>query len=410
MNTTTVFDKTSSAWLLEPRYISSCGGTRSSKTVSNLQLLIVVLIGEEARGDRPTVNSVVSESMPHLRRGAIRDFQAIMKGEGIWQEARWSETQKTYTFGNGSILEFFSADDAGKVFGSARDRLFVNEAQHIAWETFRQLAVRTRGIILCDYNPTHSFWLNERIETKDNCITVRSTYRDNPFLTPEQVREIEDNRHDTNWWTVFGEGRIGTLEGVVYEFEIVRDLPDTSAMLETYGLDYGFTNSITAGVHCFIDRRKKDIWLDEILYRKGLLNDDIAAALRGAGVPRSVHIYADAAEPKTNEDLRRYGFTVDACDKTSTSDRHNPITAQITFLKTWHIHVTQRSLNLIDEMRGYVWDTDRSGERLNVPVKVKDHLMDAFRYGCYTPLAQGGSGQYTVGFPHKRPRQYATHH
>lgn len=409
MNTTRVFDKMSAAWLLEPRYISSCGGTRSSKTYSTLQLFILALVGEELRHAAPTVNSVVSESMPHLKRGAIRDFQTIMKGEGIWQESRWSETAKTYTFGNGSILEFFSVDDAGKVFGSARDRLFVNEAQHIKWETFRQLAVRTRGLIVCDYNPTHSFWLNERIETKDNCIVVHSTYVDNQFLTPEQVREIEDNRHDTNWWTVFGEGKVGTLEGVVYDFEIVRDLPETSAMLETYGLDYGFTNSITAVTHNFIDRRKKDLWLDEVLYRKGMLNSDIADALRAAGVSRAVHIYADAAEPKSNEDLRRYGFTVDACDKTSTSDKHNPITAQITFLKTWHIHVTQRSLNLIDEMRGYVWDTGRDGERLNVPVKVKDHLMDAFRYGCYTPLAQGGSGAYTIGFPQKRTRPNAHH-
>jgi len=409
MNTTRVFDKMSAAWLQEPRYISSCGGTRSSKTYSTLQLFILALVGEELRHAAPTVNSVVSESMPHLKRGAIRDFQTIMKGEGIWQESRWSETAKTYTFGNGSILEFFSVDDAGKVFGSARDRLFVNEAQHIKWETFRQLAVRTRGLIVCDYNPTHSFWLNERIETKDNCIVVHSTYVDNQYLTPEQVREIEDNRHDTNWWTVFGEGKVGTLEGVVYDFEIVRDLPDTAAMLETYGLDYGFTNSITAVTHNFIDRRKKDIWLDEVLYRKGMLNSDIADALRAAGVSRAVHIYADAAEPKSNEDLRRYGFTVDACDKTSTSDRHNPITAQITFLKTWHIHVTQRSLNLIDEMRGYVWDTGRDGERLNVPVKVKDHLMDAFRYGCYTPLAQGGSGAYTIGFLQKRTRPNAHH-
>jgi phage terminase large subunit len=402
MNTTRVFDKMSAAWVQDPRYISSCGGTRSSKTYSALQLFIIALVGEENRGAAPTINSVVSESVPHLKRGAIRDFTKIMKDEGIWQESRWSETGKAYTFGNGSLLEFFSVDDAGKVFGSARDRIFVNEAQHVKWETFRQLAVRTRGMIVCDYNPTHSFWLNERIEPKDNCVTVHSTYLDNQYLTPEQVREIEDNRHDTNWWTVFGEGKVGTLEGLVYpDIDIVRELPDTSGMLETYGLDYGFTNSITAVVHCFIDRGRKAIWLDEVLYRKGLLNSDIAEALRAAGVSRSTHIYADAAEPKSNEELRRYGFTVDACDKTSTTDRHNPITAQISFLKTYRLHVTQRSLNLIDEARGYVWDTNKDGDRLNVPVKVRDHLMDAFRYGCYTPLAQGGSGHYSISYGRK---------
>ena len=396
MKTTRVFDKMSAAWVKNPRYISSVGGTRSSKTYSALQLFIIALLGEEMRKDAPTVNSVVSESMPHLKRGAIRDFQTIMKKDGVWQESRWSETAKTYTFGNGSILEFFSVDDAGKVFGSARDRIFVNEAQHIKWETFRQLAVRTRGIIVADYNPTHSFWLNERIETKENCITIHSTYLDNQFLTPEQVREIEDNRHDTNWWTVFGEGKVGTLEGVVYDFDIVHDLPDTAGLLETYGLDFGFTNSITAVARCLINRGRKEIWLEEILYRKGLLNSDIADALRDAGVSRSAKIYADAAEPKSIRELETYGFNIEKCDKTGNGDKHNPITSQITFLKTYRLHVTQASLNLIDEMRGYVWDTDRNGDRLNVPVKVRDHLMDAFRYGCYTPLAQAGSGQYSV--------------
>lgn len=404
MNTTRVFDKMSAAWLAAPRYISSCGGTRSGKTYSALQLLYLQLLGEETRGAAPTVNSVVSESMPHLKRGAIRDFQTILKGEGVWQEDRWSETAKTYTFGNGSLLEFFSVDDAGKVFGSARDRIFVNEAQHIAWETFRQLAVRTRGMIVCDYNPTHSFWLNERIEPKDNCIRVHSTYKDNRFLSDEQVREIEDNRHDERWWTVFGEGKVGTLEGVVYDFTPVDDLPDTDGMLETYGLDFGFTNSITACAHCFIHQGRKEIYLDEVLYRKGLLNSDIADALRDAGVTRSTTIYADAAEPKSIAELESYGFNVEKCDKTSDADKHNPITAQVTFLKTYRLFVTKRSLNLIDEMRGYVWAQDRNGERLNVPVKVRDHLMDAFRYGCYTPLARGG-GQYHLSFGQTRHRR-----
>ena len=402
MRTTRVFDRMSAAWLREPRYIASCGGTRSSKTYSTLQLFIIALLGEETRKEAPTINSVVSESMPHLKRGAIRDFQRIMKEDGIWDENRWSETGKAYTFGNGSILEFFSVDNAGKVFGSARDRLFVNEAQHVDWETFRQLAVRTRGLILFDYNPTHSFWANERIETKDNCETIHSTYKDNQYLTAEQVREIEDNRHDTNWWTVFGEGKVGTLEGLVYDFTIIPGLPDTDGMLETYGLDFGFTNSITAAVHCFIHRGRKEIYLDEILYRKGLLNSDIADAMKAAGVTRSSRIYADAAEPKSIRELELYGFNIAKCDKTGAGDRHNPITSQITFLKTYRLHVTQASLNLIDELRGYVWDTDRNGDRLNVPVKVNDHLCDAFRYGCYTPLAQGGSGQYSLSYGRSR--------
>lgn len=405
MRTTTVFDRTSSAYLTDfVRYVSSCGGTRSGKTISILQLLLLICIGEAKRKAAPTVNSVVSESMPHLKRGAIRDFKTILQSEGAWDDNAWSETDKVYTFSNGTVIEFFSVDNAGKVFGSARDRLFINEAQHIPWEVARQLFVRTRGVIFVDYNPTHSFWAQERIETKDNCIRIHSTYKDNEFLTKEQVREIEDNRNDRNWWKVFGEGQTGTLEGVVYDFDIIDELPDTSGMRDAMGLDFGFSNSITAICDCYVHEGRREIYLDERLYRKGVLNSDIAEFLRNDGVTRAKRIYCDAAEPKSIAELESYGFNVEACDKTSEADRHNPITAQITFLKKYRILVTKRSLNLIDELRGYVWDTDRNGERLNVPVKMRDHLCDAFRYACYTMLASTG-GQYNISF-NKPKRSY----
>lgn len=226
MRLTKVGRKTIAAWKEHPRYISSCGGTRSGKTFSILQTFIIALV-EEVNNNRPaTINSVVSESMPHLQRGAIRDFKQIMDTEGLWEESRWNETQHTYTWANGSVLEFFSVDNAGKVHGSARDRLMVNESQNIPYEIARQLFVRTRGQIICDYNPTHSFWLNEIVEARPNCITIHSTYKDNEFLTPEQVAEIEDNRSDRNWWQVYGEGKVGTLEGLIYEFSLCDSLPE----------------------------------------------------------------------------------------------------------------------------------------------------------------------------------------
>ena len=181
MRTTRVFDITSSAWLKKPRYISSCGGTRSGKTFSIIQLLYLQCLGEERRNAPPTINSIVSESMPHLKRGAIRDFKTILQGEGIWSDEKWSETDKYYRFSNGSIIEFFSIDNAGKVYGSARDNLFINECQHIDYEIARQLFVRTRGRIILDYNPTNHFWVMDKIECKDNCIRVHSTYKDNGF-------------------------------------------------------------------------------------------------------------------------------------------------------------------------------------------------------------------------------------
>ena len=400
MEFSAVFHRYADALARHPRYIDSEGGARSGKTISALQLLVIMANTDKT----PTITSVVSETMPHLKRGAVRDFQSDAVMGASFDEAAGNKTAMTYTCPNGSIIEFFSADSPSKVHGPQRHRLFINEAQNIPYDTARQLFVRTSEFILYDYNPTHPFWAHERIQPRENCIHVHSTYKDNPYLPPEQIREIEANRHDERWWRVYGEGKVGTLEGVVYDFTPIDDLPDTDGMLETYGLDFGFTNSITACAHCFIHQGRKEIYLDEVLYRKGLLNSDIADALRDAGVTRSVTVYADAAEPKSIADLETYGFTVEKCDKTSDTDKHNPITAQVTFLKTYRIFVTKRSLNLIDEMRGYVWAQDRNGDRLNVPVKVRDHLMDAFRYGCYTPLARQG-GQYHIGFGHTRHRR-----
>lgn len=390
-----------------PRYISNRGGTRSGKTYSTLQFLHELIPLADKAGD---ITSVVSETLPHLKRGAIRDFESNL-GHPLKDDPNWNATDLIFTYPNGAKLEFFSADSPDKVLGPARKRLFLNEANHIPFDTFRQLAVRTTGIIFIDYNPAATFWAIDKIETRDNCILIKTTYRNNrKFLSKEQVEEIESNKGDPMWWKVYGEGELGTLEGLVYpSFTQVDELPDTTGMLETYGVDFGFTNSITAITHCFIHKGRKEIYLDERLYRRGMQNSDIAEFLKEERIPAGVTIYADAAEPKSISELTQYGLRVEKCDKTSTTDRHNPITAQISLLSTYKLFVTKGSLNLIDELRNYVWDTNRNGERLNVPVKIKDHLMDSFRYACYTPLASA-RGNYTIGFNRYRQRNGDTLH
>ena len=388
MEVTNVFWKLCDAWSKHPRYIDSEGGTRSSKTYSALQLFIA-----KAKSDtRPTINSVVSETMPHLKRGAIRDFKQIM-AEG-WDADRWSETDKIYTFPNGAIIEFFSADSPGKVHGPARDRLFLNEAQNIPYEVARQLFVRTRGIILFDYNPTHAFWAHEHIKGSDDCISIHSTYKDNQHLTPEQVKEIERNRNDKNWWRVYGEGKVGQLEGIIYDFEQIDTLPDKSdGMVESYGLDFGFTNDPTACVHCLIDTRKKEIFLDEIIFQRGLLNQDIAATLASHNVPkRSVTIYADAAEPKSIAELGQYGYNIKPCYKATR------VAEQIGFIRQYKMYITKRSTNLIKEARGYVWAKDKDEQPLNEPIKINDHTMDALRYGCFSPFSDFRKSGYNIKF------------
>lgn len=380
MKTTATFGKLVDAWSKHPRYIDSEGGTRSGKTYSMLQLLYLV-----ADADRePTITSIVSETLPHLKRGAIRDFKQILQAEGVWDDSCWHETDKTYTLPNGSIIEFFSCDATGKVHGPARHRLFVNEAQNIPYEIARQLFIRTSEIVCIDYNPTHAFWVHDRIKGRPECVSIHSTYKDNQYLTAEQVREIESNRNDKNWWRVYGEGKVGQLEGVIYDFEQVATMPEkTDGMVESYGLDFGFTNDPTACVHCLIDTRKKEVYIDQLIYQRGLLNSDIARMLDSEGVPkRGVVIYADAAEPKSIAELGQYGYNIKPCYKATR------IVEQIAYVQQYKMHITQRSVDAIREARGYVWMKDKDGNALNEPIKINDHAMDALRYGCFSPFSE----------------------
>lgn len=414
MRTTRVFDITSTAWLKKPRYISSCGGTRSGKTYSIIQLLFLQCLGEERRGDPPTITSIVSESIPHLKRGAIRDFKTILQGEGIWDEEKWSETGKTYTFSNGSVLEFFSVDNAGKVFGSARDNLFINESQHIDYEIARQLFVRTRGRIILDYNPTHHFWAMDKVESKDNCITLHSTYKDNGFLSPEQVREIEDNRYDKNWWLVFGEGKEGTLDGLIYTFEQIDSLPPkgvdkpqaqkteeelyADSLVEIQGLDFGFTNDPTARVQIYADPKRKHAYIRERCYQTHMQNRHIIENLQEDKVGRRVEIFADCAEPKSIQDIIDGGFNVTACDKDAPV-KSDKLKFQLQWMQGWKLFVTKDSLNLIDELRNYTWAKDNDSNLTSVPIDKFNHLLDAMRYALWTKFGlNAGQGQYSILF------------
>ena len=388
MRYTDVYYRTVDAVGRTSRFVSSGGGTRSGKTYSNLQIIYQLALMDKT----PTITSVVSETFPHLKRGAIRDFRDAL-GD-VWEEACWSKGSSIYELHNGSVIEFFSADAPAKVHGPARDRLFLNEAQNIPYETARQLFVRTKGLIIIDYNPVRSFWADQLVEPRDNCVSIRSTYKDNGFLTPQQVAEIEANKGDANWWRVYGEGKVGTLEGLIFpDFEQVDALPDADGFAECYGLDYGYTNDPTVVIRILIHSGRKE---------RGLVNapipgtdrPSIVQRLRENGVPEhGVPLFADSAEPKTNDVLAGYGWNVVG------SYKGRRKAEQLQELRGWRLKVTKRSVNLIRELRGYTWQKDRDGNSLNEPIGVNDHAMDAFRYGAFTWLTEyAQSGQYAFGY------------
>ena len=131
------------------------GGTSASKTIS----ILIYLIAKAQTDTTPTLTSVVSESHPHLKRGAIRDFLNIMKEHHYFVDSQWNMSNSTYTFETGSTIEFFSADQPDKLRGARRQRLFINECNNVRFDAFEQLEVRTTEFIFLDYNPTTEFWV-----------------------------------------------------------------------------------------------------------------------------------------------------------------------------------------------------------------------------------------------------------
>lgn len=385
-----VFWKLHAAAEQRPRYISQRGGTRSGKTYSTLQLLHTLIPKADKAGE---VTSVVSETLPHLKRGAIRDFEKIVGGP-LAMDARWNATDLTYTYDNGAKLEFFSADNPGKVQGPARKRLFVNECNHIGWETFVQLDVRTTKTVFLDYNPCETFWGIEKVETRPNCITIVTTYRDNlAFLTPAQVQAIEANKDNKQWWEVYGEGKIGRLEGTVYDFDLVDAMPE--GLTEVYGMDFGFTHDPTALVRIAADTGRREAWVEQVVYETGLLNRDIVARMDAAGVSkRGVEIFADCAEPKSIEDIYQAGYNIKPCDKDAPV-RSEKLRFQLQWMQGWRLHFTKASLDLIKEGRNYIWARDKNGDPLNYPIDDYNHALDAMRYGLWSKFgSNAGEGSY----------------
>jgi len=353
---------------LEKRYRLTAGGTSASKTISWLQLLIAM-----AQTDKtPTLTSVVSESFPHLRRGAMRDFLNIMQEHNYYRDDRWSKTDYTYTFESGSKIEFFSADQPGKVRGPRRDRLFCNELNNIGQEQFEQLAVRTKEFIAADWNPVAEFFAYEEyIGKRDDVDFIILTYKDNEALSVEIIREIESRKGNKNWWAVYGLGQLGEAEGRVYkDWQIIDEIPH-EARLERYGLDFGYSNDPTAIVAIYY--YNGGYILDEITYQKGLSNKQIADILKNE---RQASVFADSAEPKSIDEIAVYGIPIRPVKKGRDS-----VTQGIQFVQDQRISITKRSINGLKEYRNYLWDTDKDGKIINKPIDLWNHFLDATRYG-----------------------------
>jgi phage terminase large subunit len=356
----------------DKRYICHEGGSRSGKTFGVIQALIYWATNNDHRKI-----SVVSHSLPHLKRGAMRDFFDILDTWGWYDEDMHNKTDAIYTFDNGTYIEFFGLEDHDRAKGPGRDILFCNEANLLSKALFDQLDMRTRYKVITDLNPSDfDIWCYHLADSEQS-IKIHSTYKDNSHLPEPQRRVIEGYQQaDEMMWKVYGLGERGASQEQIYtHWRIMSDVPQGEVC---YGLDFGFRNP-TALVRVTI--ADGCIFVHELMYQSGVNTGQLLDIIPDLIPDRYADIYCDAAEPKTIDELFRAGFNVKPADK--------DVYAGIMKVKSMPMHVTASSVNLIQELRKYKWKTDMNGKVIDKePVKMDDHLVDAMRYAVFSKLKQ----------------------
>ena len=363
------------------------GGTSAGKTFGILPILI-----DYATKNAKSEISVVSETIPHLRRGAIKDFLKIMDWTGRYIDTNWNRTLLTYTFANGSFIEFFSADQEAKLRGARRNILYVNEANNLSFEAYHQLSIRTSHHIWLDFNPTAEFWVHTEVLKEEDSELIILNYKDNETLSESIIKDIESAKEKAktsayweNWYKVYGLGQLGSVQGTIFSNWSTIDTIPTEARLLGIGLDFGYSVDPTAciGIYKYND----SYILHELIYQKELSNKNIFDLIRN----EPTMVICDSAEPKSIAELQSYGLKCMGALKGKDSILHG-----IQLIQQQSLLITKHSTNLIKELRGYVWATDRDNKPTGNPVEINNHLMDAMRYGFTHIIQQPGLGTYRI--------------
>lgn len=353
------------------------GGTRSGKTYAILQVIIFYW----CKNYTGLTITIARKSYNVLKTTAMRDFMEIMQAAGLWDRRKWNATDHTYNL-NGNLIEFVGMDNADKKRGAKRDILYLNEATEFFLEDWRQFIIRTKRKVYIDYNPSEEFhWLYDEIHPREDCDIIHSTYLDNyAFLPPEQIEEIEYYRKvDPDFWRVYGLGlRAVKSERVYTQFDYFQswgDLNDVPAFY--YGLDFGYNNP-TALILCGITD-KANYW-EEKFYKTGLSTSEMISAVKQFTDIRNFPVYCDSARPDLIDDLCAAGVNAFPAEKA--------VFEGIQHVKSKKLYICASSENLIREIKFYSFKRVLEGGKEVIsdePVKINDHLVDAGRYGTYTP-------------------------
>lgn len=368
---TDVFEWNYDAYLNKNRFILNQGGSRSSKSFSIIQLLIVICLTEPG-----TSVSIVRKSFPSLRSSIMRDWLEIMDKLNLYDVRKHNKTNNIYRFDNGSSIEFFSADESQKLRGRKRDILYCNEANELSIDDYTQLNIRTTKAIFVDFNPSDlEHWLYD-LAKDERSILIKSTYKDNKFLSSDQIREIENLINvDYNYYKVYCLGEPPTSESRVYRhFKEFNDV-DIDWTNSWYGADWGYNHPCALVEVVYLNGK---YYIRELLFENQLTSTDIVNKYNDLNINKNKFIYADYARPEIIEDLRRSGYKVKEADKA--------VDKGLNFVKKSEVYVELNSKNIWREFKLYSYKVDRNNNVTDEILKINDDLCDAIRYAMVTHI------------------------
>lgn len=361
------------------------GGTYAGKTFG----IMAVLINYAAANPRKRI-TVVAETIPAVKSGALRQFQEIMEGTGRWVESRFNWTELRYSFANRSYIEFKSFDTVGKAKAAGkRDVLFLNEANHIPYHIADILIFRSEEQVWIDFNPDASFWAHTEVLPQPDAEFLLLKYTDNEACPQTVLDQLEDRKKKAstssywaNWCKVYIDGEVGSLQGAVFpDWKSIEAIPKEAKRI-AMGLDWGFAHDPTALIDVW--QLGDNIYLDELLYMQGLTNASLVREMELRKISKDVDIIADSADPKSIQDVYDRGYRrIYAATKGEDSVRNG-----IDKLRQINVFVTSRSVNIWKEQRSYRWKQDKDGNWLPVPEDANNHAMDAVRYVALNRLHQ----------------------
>jgi phage terminase large subunit len=382
------------------------GGTRSGKTYAVIQY-IIWLCNIEYKNPLKVI--MVRNTLVSAKLTIREDLLKLLKQAKLYSEKNHNKTENYYNL-KGNKIYYAGADDSEKIKGIDSDLLYINEMPQISLSVYNQLAMRCRGRIIGDYNPSYnSSWVYD-LASEPNVSMLKTTYLDNPYLSGYQIAEIEKHKErNPEYFKIYGLGERGQISGTIFSnWTSINEMPKEYPFV--YSIDFGFSNDPT--VITQLSSHNLNLFVNELFYDKGLTNVDICLALYLNGITSNDVIYADSSEPKSIAELRngfyigeekikgfcnqynyaypniqhcqdtiKNGYSVYLSRKGADSVRNG-----INKIKEYDVFLTANSANIWNEYYNYTWVLDNNEQATNTPIDKHNHAIDTIRYYLQTHI------------------------